>query len=481
MTRRWADARVRRTWLGSPTWAAGLVLPFLLGACSGAVPGTARPTITQAPTQTGAPAATPTAAPAATPTAVPVWTNYVVSDQRSARVLAVATDGTVYIVTFQANGQAQTDEKLVGLGPDGKPRTDWTAPQIPAGKVVQNAVADADGGLYIVIGSDFNSDAPVAKPVTLLHLDRAGAVIPGWPISIDAAGLSTVILAGNHLCFEWANDSSTRTIEQIESDGQRVTGWPLVLHSSALLAPIASDQGVVYVSTYTVSQSSGGAGSSFSASEITAYGPDGQPVTDWHAPATKAQRLTYVVPVKSGLLEVSESTMPNPAEAGDTLTWLNSDGTPTGVTAIAPKNGLSAGISVGPDGVPYVAWGYGEYNGADRSVVDALPGFMDAYGSDGKPVTGWPVQLSGWPTNDLSNPGSLPIGPDGTIWVLERANGFAVTVHALGPDGKARLSKPVSITADGFTTSRVGNNGVLYTTDRTGTTTTVMAISEDHA
>ncbi len=471
MASRWAEARVRRTWLGSRTWAAAFVVPFLVGACSGSTPGTARPTITPAPTQTGAPAATPTAAP--------VWTNYVVSDQRSARVLAVATDGTVYIVTFQANGQAQTDEKLVALGPDGKPRTDWTAPQIPAGKVVQTAVAGPDGGLYLAIGSDFNSDAPVTKPVTLLHLNSAGAAVAGWPVSIDTSGLFDLIVAGDDIWLEWVNDSSTRTIERIGPDGQRAPGWPLVLHSGVLLAPIAGDQGVVFVSTYTVTQSS--AGPSFSASEITAYGPDGQPVTGWHVPATKADRITYVVPIKSGLLEVSESMMPNPAEAGDTLTWLNSDGTPTGVTAIAPKNGLSAGISVGPDGVPYVAWGYGGYKMGDGSVVNATPGFVSAYGTDGKPLPGWPVQLSGWPDNDLTKVGPLPIGPDGTIWVLERANGFAVTIHAFGPDGKPRLSKPLSITADYFTTSVVGNSGVLYTTDRTGSTTTVMAISEDPA
>jgi hypothetical protein len=393
-------------------------------------------------------------------------------------VLAVATDGTVYIVTFQANGRAQTDEKLVALGPDGKPRTDWTAPQIPTGKVVQDAVAGPDGGLYLAIGSDFNSDAPVTKPVTLLHLNSAGAAVAGWPVSIDTSGLFDLIVAGDDICFEWVNDSSTRTIERIGPDGQRAPGWPLVLHSGVLLAPIAGDQGVVFVSTYTVTQSS--AGPSYSASEITAYSADGQPVTGWHVPATKADRITYIVPIKSGLLEVSGSTMPS-ATASDTLNWLNADGTATGATATAPKNGLSASVSVGPDGMPYVAWGYGESKVGDGSVVNATPGFVSAYGTDGKPLPGWPVQLSGWPDNDLTKGGPLPIGPNGTIWVLERANGFAVTIHAFGPDGKPRLSKPLSITADYFTTSVVGNSGVLYTTDRTGSTTTVMAISEDHA
>lgn len=474
MTHRWANTRIRRSWFGARPLASILVLPFLFGACGGSAAGTASPTVGQATKQTSGSTATPTATPS--------WTNYVLPDQRSARVLAVGTDGTVYVATFKATGLAQSDEQLVALGPGGTPRTGWTGPQIPAGKVVQTAVADTSGGLYIVIGSDFNSDAPVAKPITILHLDTAGVVTAGWPISIETSGLFGLILAGNDLCFEWANDSSTRTIERISPDGKRPAGWPLVLHSMALLGPIASNQGVVYVSTYAVAQPGGGAGPSYSASKITAYGADGQPVTGWHTPATAAQRVTYVVPIKSGLLEVSGSTLTNPAASDrDTLTWLNGDGTPTGATATAPKNGLSAGISVGPDGVPYVAWGFGGTNGSDGSVVDAIPGSVAIYGSDGKALPGWPVQLSGWPTNDFKNGGSLPVGPDGTIWVLDRANGFAVTVHALGPDGKPRLAQPLSITADNFTTAVVGGNNVLYIASRTGNTTTVVAVSEDHA
>jgi hypothetical protein len=419
-----------------------------------------------------APVATPAATPSATP--VPAWVNYLVPDGRSANVVAVGTDGTVYVATYKiGQNTTRTDVQLMALGPDGKPRTGWAAPAIPADRIVTSAVAGPGGALYLALGPDFSSDATPAPPVTILRLDADGSTAPGWPVAIDTTGLgSNLELAGQDVVFTWSSKANQATIERIGPDGARAAGWPVQLATAAWLSPVAAD-GTLYVGEWTRTLANNGKPPTYQGAALAAYGADGQTLAGWHAPKIDAGRVPYGAPIASGVLAVE--VVPGFQGGQAKLVWLNVDGTPAGPTAKGPSGGLDASVQVGPDGTPYVTYGSGGYRMSDGAIADAVPGYVVAYRPDGKAKPGWPARFQGWPQNGLDQlPGT--ISADGTFWVIERFNGTQARVHAYSPDGKALLAKPLVINGDAFTDGQVGPSGAFYVTDRTKGSTTVIEV-----
>jgi hypothetical protein len=455
------------------------MVAVLLAGC-GSAPATPAPSTPPAgpPTAPAAASAAPTPAPTPSPTPVPtpvpVWSNYTVPDGRSATIRAVGTDGTVYVSTFKvaADFRNYTDEQLVALGADGKPRTGWTAPTIPAGTVIQAAVAGPDGVLFLALGTDFQGANPTG-PVTILRLNVDGSVAAGWPVMIDTTNVgSTFKLAGPDLLFTWSAGADKTTLERVGPDGARRAGWPLQLDSRVVVGWGADAGGAIYVGGYKYVDATNGR--KYAAATLIAYGVDGQPLSSWQAPTIDDGRRAYGLPIASGVLAVEDVShyQTDPTK----LVWLNTDGTPAGPVATGPEGDLGSWAEIGPGGVPYVTYSAGAFD-QSGAAVDVQPGSVVAYGPDGRAMPGWPVKFQGWPMNGWWLTGS--IGTDGTVWVIERFNGFKATVHAVGPDGKPRLAAPLAINADFFTGGLIGPSGAFYVTDRTKGTTTVIAVKVD--
>ncbi len=459
---------------------AAVLAVAILAGCGGttdlaapsAPPVSTAPATVAAPTpsDTSQPTAAATPAPIATP--VPAWRDYPVPDARRATVEAVGADGTVYLATFaDTTGLDETDVQLIALGPDGVPRADWSSPTIPPGSVIAAARAAADGSLYVVLGPDQFAENLEAPSLTVMRLDSDGSVAPGWPVRIDSASLTSgPVLVWDELCFAWAPARNEATVECLAADGSRPAGWPLVFDANALVGPSPAPDGPLYLSTYQISIA---AGPTFGSATIDAYGSDGRLVSGWQSYQAPKKQISYVAPVAGGLLELRYDAGLMSGQV--TLTWRNSDGTPSGPTARGPKGDLYPTLTVGSDGTPYVAYGNGGWATTDGAVANAGRGIVVAYGMDGKPKPGWPVSFKGWPQNG-SGIDPLPVGPDGSVWVVERMNGFGAVVHHLGPDGTELLGKPLALTGDFFMFAVTGPDGTLYTTDRSDGTTKVIAV-----
>ncbi len=448
-----------------------LGLTCIVAACGGAPEATTGGVAASAPAiptqgavapSSAVPAATaaPTAEPAPTATPAPTWADWQVPDGRTATVLVIGADDTTYLEMFTVGANGERGEvQLVALDASGAPRADWTGPAIPADHVVSAALAADDGSVYLTIGPDPHAQKEIPQSVVVYRLAPDGTVVEGWPVTIEGDYLASApVLVGNDIAFVHRRSREASTVERLAADGASVPGWPLDLQMSAFVGPLPRTwDGPLYVSVHSYSEGI----TTVNAESITAYGPDGSPVPGWQQPATKKGRFAYLAPAGDGLLlfQVGEWMTTNPT----TVTPLRADGLASGdAVKAAGTGGLSTYPGVAGDGVVYVAYGSGGWSPADGKVVDARPGLVVAYGPDARPLPGWPVKTEDFPVNGLGT-APLPVAPDGSIWIIERANGTAFLIHHLGVDGE-EIGEAVPGDADIYQVGAVAPDGSLVTT-----------------
>lgn len=376
--------------------------------------------------------------------------------------MAVGADGTVFVSTYAVDTDGtRSAVRIQALGPDGTPQPRWAAVAVPAGEVVGSMLAAPDGSTYAVVLPDDRA-TPQGTGFSVLRLDRTGANTPGWPVDFPSGALGGQLVAeGDGVCFLWLTVGATpqdvkgRTLDCLAPGGSRPSGWPIALAGAgSVLSPYTGSNGELYVTV------TGNGADPLGAGRVLAFGTDGAAVPGWHQVPVAARAGLLIVPLGTTLLAEGSNYV---GAGGETLSWLAPDGTPTGVTRTGRAAMGSSTRARGDDDVAYI--GYYTIGGGGMTG----PGLVDAIHSDGKELAGWPLKLTGWPTQ-------IVVGSDGTIWVLEQGDPGQVAIHALGSDGKPRITEPVTVLSDDFTTIVAGVRGELYATSRTGGTTTVIAL-----
>ncbi len=438
---------------------AGIVVVVALVASGCGSSSPTAPLTTPQPTTSSSAAAAATASPSFTPTPSPtpaVWSTWAAPAGRGAQVLAVGTDGTVYVVTFPSASGPFSDLQTIALGPDGAPRTDWTAPTLGASQFIQTAAARPNGTLYLDIGTSSPNYGG-----TMTVLGASGAVQPGWPVDLGGCNATDKLFVdpGGTVRFVCGDvHTGKAAVEAIGADGSRATGWPVALKAwRGRVSSVAGD-GTAYV---TQSQQN-----PLGPSTSIAIGVDGNPVPGWAPMTTKTGYQALDVAISTGAVRV---VYPTGSASGDTFTWLDAKGGPTGPTATGPATMTEFDVQAGAGDVVYAA----DYT-LKADLSQSGPGAVYAYGTDGKVVSGWPAKLQGWA-------GGIWVGAN-EVWVLEFRSSTSITYDGFRLDGSPIAGTPVTASSGDitqgadWTSAAVGPDGTLYATDTTGGVTTVFAI-----
>jgi hypothetical protein len=196
-----------------------------------------------------------------------------------------------------------------------------------------------------------------------------------------------------------------------------------------------------------------------------AVGADGKDLKGWVAFSSKEGFHLRDIVVGDGLVRVSYPMDPTNATSQDTYTWLDLAGRPLGTKVAGPKAMTEYDVAVTADGYLVVA----DYSMGAEGMSG--PGKLLEYGPDGKPRTGWPVELKGWPESPV-------VAPDGTVWTMEHSSVTSAQVVGFSPDGTRVAGTPVAVTCDNYTAMAIGPAGTFFTTDHVSGSTTVIAVKQ---
>jgi hypothetical protein len=425
---------------------ASLVLSVVLVAtCATAPspsPGSSAATDAAAPSgiTSPAPSAVPTAPPDTTPfpaaTSAPPdradgWPLTLNSERGFEPVFA--PDGTVYLLT------GGRDAQLVALDRAGHVMPGWPLEERPGSDFGSPAVGP-DGSVYV------EECAGATVGCVLQRLDATGRDLPGWPIDIPSdfacsnggncapAGLNFGP-DGTAFISHW-RESGGLQILAVDPSGKIKPGWPV--------APGAS--GGLWWSNVQL----GSNGTLFMLGEpddgiqpetsVTAFGPDGKPRPGWPIP----------VPDRSGYVLGPQ---------GNVVVWSLIDD----VGELCPSPRRTVFTVLGPDGRTLPGWPRGSTGYASAPVIAAdgtvyyVSATYRAYAHDrsGEVKTGWPVVVPG--AGNACGPQSPYLAPDGTIYVV------GDEVVARSPDGRSLPGWPYrpagSLSGPCFDSECYGGNG----------------------
>jgi len=304
------------------------------------------------------------------------------------------------------------------------------------------------------------------QPSQLVALDRAGAVVSGWPQELGQAGVGGGPLVTSDddvlvLTFTYDDNSViTYQLRRFGPDGsERTGGWPYTFAKGAdCSGPVLDPSGNAIVACGTDA-----------GSRIVALDPSAKPVWDTDLPTVRnATGLVrgddgtlYVVSAKGdGIMSVtSDGLIPDgwPVEAGG---GAGIKATPAGLLAwwhvgaaedICQSGGTTVYTILGPDGAARQGWpqaivGYGSepVAGPDGTVyVVDNANHASAYGTDGHVKPGWPATVSGT-TGTCFGPPTPSVADDGTLLVATGGTSPDGSLSAIGPDGRALDGWPVT-------------------------------------
>lgn len=398
--------------------ATTIVVGLLVAAC-GSTPSPT-PLTTSSPSsgpQASSSASAPpspvlTPAPISTPTSLPAvsaWP-YILADSEP----AYGPDGTVYLLDRDAQGEYQ--QSLVALDAAGHVKPGWPIEEPPGSDFGLPAVGP-DGSVY------FEECAGPTVGCVLHRLDLTGRDLSGWPIEVPsdfACSAGSRCLPG---ALDFGPDGTTYVSHWREAGGLQVLaidttgkikpGWPVAPDAEGVFwsnIQLGSD-GTLFI----FSEPDG----SETPASIAAIGPDASLRPGWPVP----------VPGVSGYLLGPQGTV---------VVWSFIDL----VGELCPSPRRTVFTVLGPDGRTLPGWPRGSKGyasspvvGADGTVyyVSAL-GNVYAHERAGEIKAGWPVAVPG-AFNACVTTGPY-LAPDGTIYVL----GDEVTARS--PDGRSRPGWP---------------------------------------
>jgi hypothetical protein len=359
-------------------------------------------------------------------------------------------DGIVYLLVDTRDAEQADEQSLVALDAAGYIKPGWPIEERPGYDYGSLAVGP-DGSVYV-------EECGVSNVGCELHrVGTDGRELPGWPFEVPPSSACSTsadcgLVVGSdgtaYLTSGYQMGDQTQIVA-LDAAGTIEPGWPVTLDQRNWSSsdPQLSSDGTVFIgSRFNGSENS-------TALSLSAFAPDGSPRPGW--PVSVPDMAGYLLGpegnvVVRSLIDYVGEGCPRPRRT--VFTVLGPDGRtlpgwPQGST------GLATSPVVGGDGSVY--------------YVSALG---DAYALDqaGEIKAGWPVPVRGAFLASACGPATPYPAPDGTIYVL----GDEVT--ALFPDGSSRPGWPYSppgslysLTTEGYTDAlrpapAFGSDGTIY-------------------
>ena len=324
------------------------------------------------------------------------------------------SDGTAYLLVGWRDAEGENRQSLVALDTAGYMKPGWPIEE-PPGSHFGSPALGPDGSVY------FEECENPAIGCVMHRLDATGREFPSWPFEVPpnlacSAGSSCfnrVIVGSNGTAHFGQWGSGGLQVIAIDVSGEIVPGWPIALDAqggSWSNAQVGSD-GTLFI--LGVPDGSDGLAS------LAALAPDGRPRSGW--PVYVPSESDYVL-----------------GPQGTVIVWSWIDR--YGELCSAPRRTVFTVL--GPDGRALPGWPRGSTGYASSPVVQAdgtvyyvsALGNIYAHDRAGEIKAGWPVAVPG--ASVSCGPTSPYLAPDGTLYVLTRE------VTALSSDGRPRPGWP---------------------------------------
>ncbi|MDO8485345.1 MAG: hypothetical protein Q7S35_10450 [Candidatus Limnocylindrales bacterium] len=323
-------------------------------------------------------------------------------------------DGTVYLLAGRRDAHDDYRQSLVALDTAGFMKPGWPIEE-PPGSHFGSLAVGPDGSVYL-------GECGGPEVGCVLHrLDATGRELPGWPFELPRdfacpagylCGSTDFGPNGTTYFFDWREVGGLQVIA-IDASGQVMSGWPVVPDAPRMWwsNPHVGSDGTLFI--LGVPDGSDGLGS------LAALAPDGRPRSGW----------PVSVPSESDYLLGPQGTVV-------VWSWIDRDGE----LCSSPRRTVFTVL--GHDGRALPGWPRGSTGYASSPVVDAdgtvyyVSALGNVYAHDraGEVKAGWPVAVPG--ASVWCGPTYPYLAPDGTIYVLSGE------VAGLSPDGHPRQGWP---------------------------------------
>ena len=325
-------------------------------------------------------------------------------------------DGTVYLLAGGRDAEGDYQQSLVALDSAGYVKPGWPLEE-PPGSDFGSPAAGPDGSVYIGECGD-------PEVGCVLHrLGSDGREVPGWPFEVPPDFVcpegdpcfSSLAVGSDGTAYRtsWHHTQEQTQLIAIDASGEGMPGWPVALGAPGVWwsnVQLGFD-GTLFVL--------GVPDSSESPARLLAFAPDGSLRAGW--PVSVPDQSDYLL-----------------GPQGTVVVWSLID--LAGELCQQPRRTVFTVL--GADGRTLPGWPRGSKGYASSPVVDAdgtvyyVSALGNVYAHDraGEVKAGWPVAVPG--ASVWCGPTSPYLAPDGTIYIL------AHDVTALSPDGRRRPGWP---------------------------------------
>ncbi len=330
-------------------------------------------------------------------------------------------DGTAYLLFGGRDTQDKYQQSLVALDAAGQMKPGWPIEE-PLGSDFASLAVGPDGSVY------FGECGSPQVGCVLHRLGTDGRELPGWPsrlppdITCDADGycFNRVQFGPDGTVYvSLFRQVGALRIFSIDGSGRIVPGWPVVADAKGVSwsdAQVGSD-GTLFI----LGEPEG----SDSPASLAAFGRDGNSRPGW----------PVSVPDRGGFLLGPQGTVV-------LWSWIDNVG------ELCPDYRRTVFAVLGPDGRTLPGWPRGSKGFASIPVVDAdgtvyyVSALGNVYAHDraGEIKTGWPVAMPG--AINECGPASPYLARDKTIYVLADDDALGSEVTARSPDGRPRPGWP---------------------------------------
>ena len=339
--------------------SAGILLLFGIVVAGCATTPSPLPGVSE-PVRSSSPSAVISATPSAPPTATPVSTSIQTTTPTFSPIaggwpyiadigdLVFGPDGTVYLLAGTQDGQNQYQQSLVALDPAGYVKPGWPIAE-PPGADYGSLKVGPDGSAYI-------EECGGREVGCVLHrLGADGRELPGWPFQVPPASVclasdpcvSYLVIGSDGTVYlvTWDKTRGQQQIIAIDGAGKVRTGWPVALDDEYgwWSYPQVVSDGTLFIEI-TPSEAD-------DAFRLWALAPDGSPRPGWPLSVPTAGR--FQLGPEGTVVVVSYEPLVDPSQGG-----LCGDASRTVFTVL------------GPDGRTLTGWPRGSTRYASSPVVD---------------------------------------------------------------------------------------------------------------